>query len=172
LLGRTIRLQIEQGVDQAGLELLLSLAKAREDRILVSIVSALLRDVGELVLACKPPHQFCAALELARTTGCSQVEAEEQVIRTSHAEIGAYLLGLWGIDSLVVEAVAHHHRPNRIPHVSFDASAAVYVADRLAHEIDHNEHAALGEPDDPLLKALGLSQQYPALRERAMELFP
>ena len=69
----------------------------------VGIVSALLHDIGELALACKLPHEFCAALELARATGCSQVEAEEQMIGTSHAEIGAYLLGLWSIDSLVLK---------------------------------------------------------------------
>ena len=141
----------------------------------VGIVSALLHDIGELVLACKLPHEFCAALELARATGCSQVEAEEQIIGTSHAEIGAYLLGLWGIDSLVVEAVAHHHRPDRIPHASFDASTALYVADRLARELDGHPDNAKGIPlresDDALLEALGLSQQYSALRERAMELF-
>jgi HD-like signal output (HDOD) protein len=141
----------------------------------VGIASALLHDIGELVLACKLPHQFCAALELARTTGCSQVEAEEQIIGTSHAEIGAYLLGLWSMDSLIVEAVAHHHRPDRIPHTSFDASTALYVADRLARELDerpdHAKGISLAEHDDALIDALGLSQQYPALRERAMELF-
>lgn len=140
----------------------------------VGIVSALLHDIGELALACKLPHEFCAALELARATGCSQVEAEEQIIGTSHAEIGAYLLGLWSIDSLVIEAVAHHHRPDRIPHTSFDVSTALYVADRLARELDdHPDHAKgipLRESDDALIESLGLSQQYSALRERAMEL--
>ena len=141
----------------------------------VGIVSALLHDIGELVIACKLPHEFCAALELTRATGCSQVEAEEQIIGTSHAEIGAYLLGLWGIDRLVVEAVAHHHRPDRIPYTSFDASTALYLADRLAGELDGHPDSAKGIPvresDDALLEALGLSQQYSALRERAMELF-
>jgi HD-like signal output (HDOD) protein/CheY-like chemotaxis protein len=141
----------------------------------VCIVSALLHDIGEMVLACKLPQEFCAALELARATCCSQVEAEQQIIGTSHAEIGAYLLGLWSIDSLVVEAVAYHHRPDRIPHTSFDASTALYVADRLARELDDHPGKAKGisspESDDALIEALGLSQQYSALRERAMELF-
>jgi HD-like signal output (HDOD) protein len=141
----------------------------------VGIASALLHDIGELVLACKLPQQFCAALELARTTGCSQVEAEEQIIGTSHAEVGAYLLGLWSMDSLIVEAVAHHHRPDRISHASFDASTALYVADRLVRELDESPAGArvipLSEPDDALIEALGLSQQYPAIRERARELF-
>lgn len=30
-----------------------------------------------------------------------------------HAELGAYQLGLWGLPFQVVEAVAHHHAPNR-----------------------------------------------------------
>jgi hypothetical protein len=81
---------------------------------------------------------------------------------------------LWNIDSLVVEAVAYHHRPDRIPHTSFDASTALYVADRLAHELDDHPGNAKGIPsrqsDDALIEALGLSQQYSALRERAMEL--
>jgi HD-like signal output (HDOD) protein len=141
----------------------------------VGIVSALLHDIGELALACKLPHEFRAALELARATGCSQVEAEAQIIGTSHAEIGAYLLGLWSIDSLVIEAVAHHHRPDRIPHTSFDVSTALYVADRLARELDDHPDNAKGIPlresDDALIEALGLSQQYSALRQRTMELF-
>ncbi len=141
----------------------------------VGIVSALLHDIGELVLACKLPHEFCAALELTRATGCSQVEAEEQMIGTSHAEIGAYLLGLWGINSLVVEAVAHHHRPDRIPYTSFDASTALFVSDRLARELDGHPDNAKGitvpESDDALLEALGQSQQYSVLRDRAMALF-
>jgi HD-like signal output (HDOD) protein/CheY-like chemotaxis protein len=141
----------------------------------VSIVSALLHDIGELVLASQLPREFSAALELTRATGCSQVEAEEQVIGTSHAEVGAYLLGLWSIDSLVVEAVAHHHRSDRISHTSLDASTALYIADRLARELDdHPDHAKgtpLRESDDALIEALGLSRLYSALRERSMEFF-
>jgi len=139
------------------------------------IVSALLHDIGELVLGCKLPHEFCAALELTKTTGCSQVDAEEKIIGTSHAEIGAYLLGLWNIDSLVVEAVAQHHRPGRITHASLDVSTALYVADRLARELDELPENAKGIPwpesDEALIDALGLSQQYSTLRDRAMELF-
>lgn len=135
------------------------------------VVAALLHDIGELVLACKSPDEFCAVRELVRTSGCSQVEAEEQIIGTSHAEIGAYLLGLWGIDSEIVEAVAHHHRPNRIPHVSFDVSTAVYIADCLTDDLTGAEG---GTPRmgpfkfNERLDALGLSHLYPGFREKAI----
>jgi HD-like signal output (HDOD) protein len=137
------------------------------------LVAALLQDIGELVLACKLPQEFSAALALANSSECSQVEAEEQLLGTSHAEIGAYLLGLWGINSLVVEAVAHHHRPSRIPHGYFDACVAVYIADRLARDLMVSTDATESRTDESLglLETLGIAGQYPLFREKAKELF-
>jgi HD-like signal output (HDOD) protein len=138
------------------------------------VVAALLQDIGELVLACKLPQKFGAALALASSSGCSQVEAEEQLLGTSHAEIGAYLLGLWGINSLIVEAVAHHHHPSRIPHGCFDACVAVYMADRLARELMGafgNARGSCTDENAELLEALGIAEQYPVFREKAKELF-
>jgi hypothetical protein len=33
---------------------------------------------------------------------------------TSHSELGAYLLGLWGLPGNVVETVAFHHNPSKL----------------------------------------------------------
>jgi HD-like signal output (HDOD) protein len=88
----------------------------------------------------------------------------EEILGTSHAEVGAYLLGLWGIPNLAVEAIAHHHRPTRIPHSGFDASTAVYVADLLARELaTHPQDATgfeLGESDRACLDTLGVLPQF------------
>jgi HD-like signal output (HDOD) protein len=81
------------------------------------------------------PDEFCAAHSMAAGRGCKVFEAEEELLGTSHAEIGAYLLGLWGLPNLAVEAIAHHHRPTRVPHSGFDCAAAVYVANLLAGEL-------------------------------------
>lgn len=35
-----------------------------------------------------------------------------------------------------METVALHHAPNRVPHQGFDAIAAVYIANLLAHRIE------------------------------------
>lgn len=104
-----------------------------------AVVAALLHDVGELVLAARMPEAMLKSLKLAEERGCAQYEAEEEVLGTSHAEMGAYLLGLWGIPHLAVEAIAHHHRPTRIPHTAFDISIAVYVADQLTADKSTNE---------------------------------
>ena len=36
------------------------------------------------------------------------------MLGVTHAEIGAYLLGIWGLPYSIVEAVAHHHTPRRV----------------------------------------------------------
>jgi HD-like signal output (HDOD) protein len=140
----------------------------------IAIVASLLQDIGGLILATKMPELFCAVLTLSRKTGCRQFEAEEQIFGTSHAEIGAYLLGLWGINPQAVEAVAHHHRPTRISHAGLDAPSAVYLAGLLAHQLDTNpddhESALLPEPDRECLENLNLLTQFSNLRARAREI--
>jgi HD-like signal output (HDOD) protein len=103
----------------------------------------------------------------------SQVDAEEAIFGISHAEIGAYLLGLWGIHSMAVEAIAHHHRPNRIHHLGLDCSLAVYLANLIANGIDEPAEDAdadgLTATDRMELETLGMLDQYAAFRENAME---
>jgi hypothetical protein len=42
----------------------------------------------------------------------SLVEAEREALGCTHAEVGAYLLGLWGLPDPIRLAVAFHHRPS------------------------------------------------------------
>jgi putative nucleotidyltransferase with HDIG domain len=139
----------------------------------IAIVAALLHDIGRVFLASAMPDEFCAALALASARGCRLFEAEEELLGTSHAEIGAYLLGLWGIPSLAVEAIAHHHHPTRIPHTSFDCTVAVYVADLLADELEGPPQGPLGvevaESDRACLESLGLLEKLPEFRALAQE---
>ena len=139
----------------------------------VTVLSALLHDVGRLVLASKMPDQLCSALSLAAKRGCAPFQAEQEILGTSHAEIGAYLLGLWGLPNLAVEAIAHHHHPTRIPHSGFDNSVALYVADLLACELRaHSQSAAeftLRDSDRACLEALGILPQLPEFRKLALQ---
>ena len=58
-------------------------------------------------------------------------EVEESLIHMSQAEVGAYLLSLWGLPYTIVEAVAHPHHPRRIPNIGFDVPLGVCVANIL-----------------------------------------
>jgi HD-like signal output (HDOD) protein len=140
----------------------------------VTVVAALLHDIGTLILASKMPDKFCSALSRARERNCETFEAEEELLGTSHAEIGAYLLGLWGIPNLAVEAMAYHHHPTRIPHSGFDSSTAVYVADLLAHELHaHPEDSAgfeLRDSHRACLETLGIMHRFAEFRELAVQI--
>ena len=138
----------------------------------ITAVAALLHDIGSLFLASAMPKEFCATRAHASESGCKHFEAEEELLGTSHAEIGAYLLGLWGIPNLAVEAIAHHHHPTRVQHTAFDCTIAVYVADFLANELEDHPQGTTGieiaEFDRACLDELGVMAKLPEFRELAL----
>ncbi|MFZ3263920.1 MAG: response regulator [Terriglobales bacterium] len=135
----------------------------------VTVLAALLHDIGRLIFASKLPDEFCSVAALAKERGCEIFEAEEEVLGTSHAEVGAFLLGLWGIPHLAVEAIAHHHHPTRIPHSSFDVSTALYIADLLACEPTPADDSAIRESDRCSLETLGVLDRLAEFREIARQ---
>jgi putative nucleotidyltransferase with HDIG domain len=139
----------------------------------IAVMAALLHDIGRLFLASSMPDKFCSVLAYTSERGCKPFEAEEALLGTSHAEIGAYLLALWGLPNLTVEAIAQHHHPTRIPHFGFDCVAAVYVADLLAHEMDEHPEVSVGleleESDRACLETLGVLPRLTEFRELALQ---
>jgi HD-like signal output (HDOD) protein/ActR/RegA family two-component response regulator len=96
-----------------------------------SVLAGLLHDIGYWVLAQQCPERLESALDLAITRGVPMSEAERELIGASHAEIGAYLLGIWGLPYSIVEAVANHHNPERVAPGELDVLAALTVASTL-----------------------------------------
>jgi putative nucleotidyltransferase with HDIG domain len=132
------------------------------------VLAALLHDVGKLVIAERTPAHFARALEQSRQENRPLYEIEERLIHISHAEVGAYLLSLWGLPYSVVEAVAHHHHPRRIPANGLDMVLLVYVANLLAHEREALEHGTPApEFDMELLEQAGLGSHLPEWRKIA-----
>ena len=138
-----------------------------------TVMAALLHDVGKLVLATKLREPFARALATARERACPLHVAEEELIGVTHAEVGAYLLGLWGLPCSIVETVAYHHTPSRAPRESFESVATVYVANILAHQhATKRPRVELVEtPIDPqCLEELGVADRFPAWQAKAAEL--
>jgi HD-like signal output (HDOD) protein len=93
-----------------------------------TVLAALLHDIGYWVLIQECPRELEQAVELALAAGISLPEAEYEILGASHAEIGAYLLAIWGLPYAVVEAVAHHHHPTRVKPAGLDCLSALAVA--------------------------------------------
>jgi putative nucleotidyltransferase with HDIG domain len=101
-----------------------------------TMLAGLLHDIGYWVLAQEFSAELGASLKLAAATAIPVHEAESRVIGASHAEIGAYLLGMWGLPYPVIEAVAHHHEPQRVSQSYFDVLAALTIAQSLVRADD------------------------------------
>jgi HD-like signal output (HDOD) protein len=92
-------------------------------------LAGMLHDVGHLILAAGLPGPYHHVLHNAETSGQPISERERAEFGATHAELGAYLLGLWGLPEAVVEAVAMHHCPSAGGSRGFSPLTAVHVAD-------------------------------------------
>ena len=137
-----------------------------------AFTAALLHDVGQLVLATRLPEEFRADRATAAQQRRPLHEIEEGRYGVSHAEIGAYLLALWGLPETIVEAIANHHTPMRVEHEAFELLDAVHLASHLAHEqggAANPDGTGDGEIDPDYVQTLHLDECMPQWRAMAAE---
>lgn len=127
-----------------------------------AFMAGMLHDIGKLILAVNKPEAFAEAAKFVSDEQVPLWMAEQRVFGTTHAEVGAHLLGLWGLPDPIVEAVAFHHRPSDACVAGFTPLAAVHVANTLQHP---NRCDALdGEGTDcdaGFIESLGASSRLP-----------
>jgi len=139
----------------AGLAGAIAACERHDDRLSrESALAGLLHDIGRLTLASQLSGPYREVLGIIRTEGLSAADAERRVLGTSHAEVGAYLLGLWGLPDAIVEAVAWHHNPGGCPGGAFTPLTAVHAADAIVRA---GEGA---KPDAEYLNRLGLADRW------------
>ena len=108
-----------------------------------ALLAALLCDVGLLVLAIAAPDAF-DEVDARVVAGADRLAAEHEVHGVTHPDVGAYLLGLWGLPMNVVDAVRCHHDP-LVAQAGNEALAAnTYVAAAVADGLALDEDALVG----------------------------
>ena len=90
-----------------------------------------MHDIGKLVLGCNFPVQYREVVRCFYDSSAVR-EAERRLFGTTHAEVGAYLLWLWGLPSSVTKLVADHHAGDAQSNSGLRPAAVVQLADRLA----------------------------------------
>lgn len=112
----------------------IALHETEDEKIAEEAYTAgLLHDIGKLVLLNAEPDLYDAARQHAREESIPLWSAEDQLVGSNHAEIGAYLLARWGMPTNLTEAVALHHQPTISSSKTFSPLAAVHVANALIH---------------------------------------
>ncbi len=134
-----------------------------------ALLAGLLHDVGQLLLVANLPEQYGKTLALAREKNdVSLCDAEFECLGASHADVGAYLLGLWGLPDSIVEVVAFHHQPIKCTADGFGPLTAVHVANILANEAQTSSDITYSlEIDVDYLEHCGVAGQLPKWRDMA-----
>src|SRR4051812_39035890 len=86
-----------------------------------AFTAGMLHGVGLLVLARQDPYVFAEAIADAQHAAIPLHEVEYAHHGSSHAELGAYVLGIWGLPEPIVDGVAHHHRIGRLAGPALDS---------------------------------------------------
>ncbi len=107
-----------------------------------AFMAGILHDIGKLLLVEHRPDVFEKAEAAARLQGRPMHETERELLGVTHAEIGGYLLGIWGLPYPIVEAAANHHSPMVVHKPQHDVLLTVYLANLLSLEQEH----AMGVP--------------------------
>ncbi|MBZ5577050.1 MAG: HDOD domain-containing protein [Acidobacteriia bacterium] len=126
-----------------------------------AFLGGLLHELGKLVLAVNYPKQYGETLLRMEQEKISARQAELDTFGTTYADVGAYLLWLWGLPDPVTEIVARHLEP--VPGATARGVVAVHVADALMGK----------DPEGTLnmecLSAMGLIHHLPAWKQMQKE---
>ena len=131
----------------------------RLDQYLInnSLMAGMFHDLGKLILVTNFQEPYQQILTAAGQNKRHLWELENDMFGTSHAEIGAYLMGLWGLDYPVVEAIAFHHCPKKSLSNSTGLLTAVHFGDAYDRlKSDENGADDLKQLDRGYLDNLGI----------------
>ena len=132
-------------------------------------IAGMLHDVGKLMLASRLPQPFQQAMQLAVTRSVPLHAVESEIFGATHSQVGAYLLGLWGLPTTIVEAVAFHHSPAKSEPKAFGPLSAVHIADALENELSPSAAGKMVTLDAGYLSALGVQDKLEQWRAEAAQ---
>ena len=93
-----------------------------------AFTAGLLHDIGQIILATKKTEEFGEALRMAQENGELLIDAEKELFGATHAEVGGYLMELWGLPDTITEAITFHSIPSGCEEEQFSVVTALHVA--------------------------------------------
>ena len=133
-----------------------SLMDKDEKTVTDCFVGGLLHDIGKFVFITEMNKKYQEVLEHVREFGGPVIDVEKKILGVSHAEVGAYLLGLWGFNEEIVKMVYYHHSLDNCAE-TFTPTHAIHAANVLQHElIPHTKGYIFTEFNADKLASAGL----------------
>ena len=131
-----------------------------------AFIAGLVHDVGKLALASQLPEEYSAVKGLVDKEKKKVYEVEREIFGTTHAQVGAYLVGLWGFSDSIVEALNYHHEPLLSSTRELNVLTSVHAANALTHEDNpDNKDNSLLFVDSSYLAEIGAEERFHKWRE-------
>jgi putative nucleotidyltransferase with HDIG domain len=139
----------------------------------LAFTTALLHDIGKLVLGNFLNAEVCEYLENATRNGkLSAFEAESEILSMHHGEVGGVIAQHWGLPEAVVKGITFHHTPELCEE---SIGYLVHLSNYVAHRVSPVPHFGNEELPDvaPIdisndLKELGLMSESIAMISTAV----
>ncbi len=132
-----------------------------KDLVEQSFTAGLLHDIGKVVLLAEMPREYHEIFEVPT----ENKNLERESLGCTHAEVGAYLISIWGLPLALVQAVAFHHHPSDSAETKFSSLTAVHVANAIVNATEENRPNHDPELDTSYLDNLGLREREPLWRD-------
>ncbi len=115
-------------------------------------VAGIIHDMGKVVLDQLLPGEYAEVLSEAEEKGLDVVAHEEEVLGTSHAEVGRRLAEVWRFPDMLADAILYHGRPAEAAEAS-PVAALVCAADTLERGGVYDDPSRAADLIDPALSA-------------------
>lgn len=121
-----------------------------------AFVGGILHDVGVLILASNFPENYDKVASLVIAEKLLIPTAEQEYFGVTHAEVGAYLLGLWGLPAPILNIVSLHHRAHLQDEGHMTPLIAVHASDVLCGIQERHPLFETGRLDQVAIERAGL----------------
>lgn len=90
--------------------------------------AGLLHDFGIPIIIRNYPKEYEEIIKIVTTEGRALVDAEEELLGTSHQEVAAFVFEHWNLPAPLIDAIANHHTPE-LTTSKRKTAAFVYASD-------------------------------------------
>ena len=134
--------------------------------------ASMIHDLGKLALVAEAPEMYSQVLDHATDNEVTLYEAELELLGTTHGQVGAYIIGLWGLPDSVLEALAFHDQPMACACTEFGILTIVHAASSLSGELDNStDKGFTGAIDLEYLTSIGLEERLPVWHQACSEFY-
>ncbi len=119
-------------------DLIAKAAQFKNDDI---FVTALLQDIGMLVISLSKGKEYTKLLKEAQSTGTSLIDLEKEKYGFNHQQAGYALLVSWHLPNSISEPILYHHEPENSAEKCRESAEIIHLSNQLADIYNKTETA-------------------------------